>query len=147
MVKDKAFYFLALDRRPGNLQRPNLSESIGRRCPVAARRLLANETLIGANADCQRPGAASGSFQSRRNQNEGLPIDHTINNNAMLAKVAGISPPQTSCPRRTTSTIRRNVKPDLRRGTYGTSANGIEGPSEDQRAQRESVHHPPPRAG
>src|SRR6185436_4909762 len=86
MVKDKAFYFLALEGVRENLQRPNLSESIGTPCPVAAPTLLANEALIGANADCQRL-ALLGFFQSRRSQNEGLPIDHKVNNTATLAKV------------------------------------------------------------
>jgi hypothetical protein len=86
IIKDKAFYFVALEGVRENLQRANLSEAIGTPCPVTAPTLLANEALIGATPDCQRL-ALLGFFQSRRGQNEGLPIDHTINNNATLAKV------------------------------------------------------------
>jgi hypothetical protein len=42
MIKDKAFYFLALEGVRENLQRPNLSESIGTPCPVSAPTLGAN---------------------------------------------------------------------------------------------------------
>ena len=70
IVKDKAFYFLAMEGVRENLQRPNLSESIGTPCPVTAPTLLANQALIGGSADCQRL-ALLGFFQSRRGQDEG----------------------------------------------------------------------------
>ena len=128
MVKDKAFYFLALEGVRENLQRPNLSESIGTPCPVAAPTLLANEALIGGNADCQRL-ALLGFFQSRRNQNEGLPIDHTINNNAMLAKVDWNLTPANQLSASYNFDYSKNVNQTFDVATYGNSANGIEGPS------------------
>ena len=128
MVKDKAFYFLALEGVRENLQRPNLSESIGTPCPVAAPTLLANEALIGASADCQRL-ALLGFFQSRRNQNEGLPIDHTINNNAMLAKVDWNLTPANQLSASYNFDYSKNVNQTFDVATYGNSANGIEGPS------------------
>ena len=54
MIKDKAFYFLALEGVRENLQRPNLSEAIGTPCPVSAPTLGANASLIATSADCQR---------------------------------------------------------------------------------------------
>src|SRR5216683_1873585 len=54
LVKDKAFYFLALEEVRENLQRPNLSEAVGAPCPVSAPTLGANEALIDGSADCQR---------------------------------------------------------------------------------------------
>src|SRR5262249_16683669 len=86
MVKDKAFYFLALEGVRENLLRPNLSEAIGSPCPVSAPTLAANAALISGSADCQRV-ALLNFFQARRNQNEGQPVQHQINNNAVLAKV------------------------------------------------------------
>src|SRR5438046_538242 len=53
LVKDKAFYFLALEGIRENLQRPNLSEAIGTPCPVSSPTLAANEALINGSADCQ----------------------------------------------------------------------------------------------
>src|SRR6266699_3924771 len=54
IVKDRAFFFLALEGIRENLQRPNLSEPIGTPCPVGAPTIAANEPLIGGSADCQR---------------------------------------------------------------------------------------------
>src|SRR5258705_6270687 len=54
LVKNKAFYFLALEGVRENLQRPNLSEAIGTPCPVSSPTLAANEAAINGSADCQR---------------------------------------------------------------------------------------------
>ena len=83
--KDKAFFFLALEGIRENLQRPNLSEAIGSPCPVSNPTLGANEALINGSADCQRL-ALINFFKTTRGQDEGQPIDHSINNNAVLAK-------------------------------------------------------------
>ncbi|HKC57236.1 MAG TPA: TonB-dependent receptor, partial [Vicinamibacterales bacterium] len=128
VVKDKAFYFLALEGVRENLQRPNLSEPIGAPCPVAAPTLLANEALIGANGDCQRL-ALLGFFQSRRNQNEGLPIDHRINNSATLAKVDWNLTAANQLSGSYNFDYSKNTNQTFDVATYGNSANGIEGPS------------------
>src|SRR5881628_3114278 len=86
MVRDKAFYFLALEGVRENLLRPNLSETIGAPCPVSAPTLAANEALIAGSADCQRL-ALLRFFRTVRGQDEGQPVQHSINNNATLAKV------------------------------------------------------------
>src|SRR2546425_3212223 len=85
IVKDKAFFFVALEGIREKLQRPNLSEPIGTPCPVATPTVAANESLIGGSADCQR-AALLNFFRTSRGQEEGLPIDHKVNNNALLAK-------------------------------------------------------------
>jgi carboxypeptidase family protein/TonB-dependent receptor-like protein len=128
VIKDKAFYFLAMEGVRENLQRPNLSEPIGTPCPVAAPTLVANEALIGANGDCQRL-ALLGFFQARRNQNEGLPIDHKINNNAALAKVDWNLTPANQLSGSYNFDYSKNTNQTFDVATYGTSANGIEGPS------------------
>src|SRR5882672_8722403 len=128
VVKDKAFYFLALEGVRENLQRSNLSEPIGTPCPVAAPTLLANEALIGANGDCQRL-ALLGFFQSRRNQNEGLPIDHRINNSATLAKVDWNLTAANQLSGSYNFDYSKNTNQTFDVATYGNSANGIEGPS------------------
>src|SRR5438034_10684712 len=47
IVKDKAFFFLALEAIRENLQRPNLPEPIRTPCPVSAPTIPATEALIG----------------------------------------------------------------------------------------------------
>src|SRR5438876_5630972 len=53
-VKDRAFYFVALEGIRENLRRPNLSQAIGAPCAVNNPTLAVNETLITSSADCQR---------------------------------------------------------------------------------------------
>ncbi|HEY3159792.1 MAG TPA: TonB-dependent receptor [Vicinamibacterales bacterium] len=128
VVKNKAFYFLALEGVRENLQRANLSESVGTPCPVAAPTLLANEALIGGNPDCQRL-ALLGFFQARRNQNEGLPVNHKVLNNATLAKVDWNLTPGNQLSASYNFDHSKNTNQTFDVATYGNSANGTEGPS------------------
>src|SRR5215213_9427038 len=55
IVKNRAFYFFALESIRENLTRPNLSEQIGSTpCAIASPTILANEGAIIGNPDCQR---------------------------------------------------------------------------------------------
>ena len=128
VIKDKAFFFVAVEGVRENLQRPNLSEAIGTPCPVSAPTLLANEALIGANADCQRL-ALLGFFRSRRNQEEGLPVDHKINNSATLAKGDWNLTSSNQLSASYNFDYSKNTNQTFDVATYGNSANGIEGPS------------------
>jgi outer membrane receptor for ferrienterochelin and colicin len=128
VVKNKAFYFLALEGVRENLQRANLSEGVGTPCPVAAPTLLANEALIGGNPDCQRL-ALLGFFQARRNQNEGLPVNHKVLNNATLAKVDWNLTPGNQLSASYNFDYSKNTNQTFDVATYGNSANGTEGPS------------------
>src|SRR6185503_9705196 len=95
VVKNKAFYFVALEGIRENLLRPNLSEAIGTPCPVSAPTLGANASLLGSNGDCQRL-ALLNFFKANRGQDEGQPIQHTVNNNAFLSKLDWILSPSTN---------------------------------------------------
>src|SRR5262249_53794614 len=128
LQRDKAFYFLALEGVRENLRRPNLSEPIGTPCPVSAPTLAANEALINSSAECQRV-ALLNFFQTRRGKNEGQPIDHTINNNAILGKVDWNVTPTSTLSASYNFDYSKNVNQTFDVPTYGTSANGIEGPS------------------
>ena len=65
LKKDKAFLFVALEGINGDFQRPNLGRQVGDTpCPVANPTVQANESLINANADCQRT-ALLGFFNSQ----------------------------------------------------------------------------------
>jgi hypothetical protein len=128
LVKDKAFFFVAVEGIRENLQRPNLSEPIGAACPVSAPTIGADEDLINGSADCQRL-ALLNFFQSTRNQQEGLPIDHTIHNNAVLAKLDWTLNARNNLSVSYNFDYSRNTNQTFDVATYGDSANGVEGPS------------------
>jgi hypothetical protein len=128
LARDRAFYFLAFEGIRENLLRPNLSEAIGTPCPVAAPTLASDEALIATSADCQRL-ALVGFFRAARNQEEGLPVQHTINNNAILAKGDWSLSPRHSLSGSYNFDYSKNVNQTFDVPTYGNSANGTEGPS------------------
>jgi hypothetical protein len=128
LVKDKAFFFVALEGIRENLQRPNLSQSIGSPCSIAAPTILANEALINSSPDCQRL-ALLNFFSTTRNQQEGLPVDHTINNTAAFAKLDWVINPTNNFSLSYNFDYSKNTNQTFDVATYGNSANGIEGPS------------------
>jgi hypothetical protein len=128
VTRDKAFYFLAFEGVRENLLRPNLSEAIGTPCPVTALTLAANEPLIDSSPDCQRL-ALLGFFRARRGQDEGQPVEHSINNNATLAKLDWNLSPAHTLSGSYNFDYSKNTNQTFDVATYGNSANGIEGPS------------------
>jgi outer membrane receptor for ferrienterochelin and colicin len=128
LVKDKAFFFVAFEGIREIFQRPNLSEAIGAPCAVGAATVQGNEALINSSADCQRVALLS-FFQTTRNQNEGLPVDHTIHNNALLGKLDWVINPNNNLAISYNFNDSKNTNQTFDVATYGTSANGIEGPS------------------
>jgi hypothetical protein len=127
IVKDKAFFFLAVEGIREGLTRPNLSEPLGS-CPVSAPTVPANEGLINTNAECQRLALLS-FFRTTRNQEEGQPIDHTINNTAVLGKIDWVLNPNNNLTVSWNFDHSKNENQTFDVATYGNSANGIEGPS------------------
>jgi outer membrane receptor for ferrienterochelin and colicin len=128
IVKDKAFFFLALEGIREKLQRPNLSEAIGAPCPVSAPTIFANESLIGSTPDCQRL-ALLNFMQASRGENEGRPVDHKINNNAVLAKLDWVLNAKNNLAVSFNFNRSENENQTFDVSTYGNSANGTEGPS------------------
>ncbi|HEU5236842.1 MAG TPA: TonB-dependent receptor, partial [Pyrinomonadaceae bacterium] len=126
--KNKAFYFFAFEGIREKLNRDNLSVPIGAPCPVSAPTIGANEALINGSADCQRL-ALINFFKTTRNQDEGLPIKHTINNNAFLAKTDWDVTPANKLTVSYNFDYSKNENQTFDVPTYGNSANGIEGPS------------------
>src|SRR5207249_431369 len=120
-------YFLAIEGVRENLQRPNLSEAIGTPCPVTAPTLAANEALINSSADCQRL-ALLGFFRAR-GQDEGQPVTHSINNNAVLAKIDTNLKPANNLSASYNFDYSKNQNQTFDVATYGNSANGTEGPA------------------
>jgi len=128
LVKNKLFYFGAIEGVRENLLRPNLSETIGTPCPVQAPTIRANEALINGSADCQRLALLS-FFRANRNQDEGQPVKHTINNNAFLAKGDLLVSPANNLSASYNFNYSKNANQTFDVPTYGSSANGTEGPS------------------
>src|SRR5439155_25565382 len=110
-----------------NLRRPNLSEAIGTPCPIGAPTLAANEALINSSADCQRL-ALLGFFKTTRGQDDGQPVAHTINNNAVLAKLDWNLARTSNLSVSYSFDYSKNPNQTFDVATYGTSANGTEGP-------------------
>jgi hypothetical protein len=128
LVKDKAFFFVALEGIKENLQRPNLSEPIGAPCSVSAPTIQADEALIGSSPDCQRV-ALLNFFRTSVGQEEGAPVDHKIDNKALLAKFDWALNPNNNLSISYNLNHSKNTNQTFDVATYGNSANGIEGPS------------------
>jgi hypothetical protein len=127
--RDKAFFFLSFESIRENLTRANLSEPIGDTpCPVQTPTILANEGLIGGNADCQRLALLS-FFRATRDQEEGLPIQRPIRNSAILGKVDWDLNSNNRLTLSHNFDYSKNTNQTFDVATYGNSANGIEGPS------------------
>jgi hypothetical protein len=126
--KDKAFYFLAFEGVRENLERANLSEPIGTPCPIATPTIIANEALINSSDDCQRL-ALINFFRVTRNQEEGLPIQHKINNHAFFSRVDFDFNSNNHLSVSYNFDYSKNTNQTFDVSTYGNSANGIEGPS------------------
>src|SRR5262249_11784341 len=119
--------FVAVEGIRENLQRPNLSEPLGT-CPVSNPTVPANEGLIAASAECQRL-ALLNFFKTTRNQDDGQPVDHKIHNNAVLAKLDWNLNAKNNLSFSYNFDYSKNTNQTFDVSTYGTSANGIEGPS------------------
>jgi hypothetical protein len=128
VVQNKAFYFVAFEGIRENLLRPNLSQAIGTPCPVSAPTLAANQALIDGSSDCQRLALVN-FFKTSRGQDESLPVDHTINNNAILAKADWNLTSGSNLSVSYNFDYSKNLNQTFDVATYGTSANGTEGPS------------------
>src|SRR6266496_4687407 len=126
--QNKAFFFFAFEGIREKLSRDNLSAPIGTPCSVTAPTILANEALINGSPDCQRL-ALINFIKSTRNQDEGLPVKHQINNDAFLAKVDWDLNPANKLGISYNFDYSKNTNQTFDVATYGNSANGIEGPS------------------
>ena len=126
--RDKTFYFFGFEGIRENLTRPNLSVPIGSPCSVANPTIQANEAQIIASPDCQRL-ALINFIQATRGDNEGLPVDHAIRNFAFLGKVDSNLNANNKLSISYNFDHSKNTNQTFDVGTYGTSANGTEGPS------------------
>ncbi|HSE96688.1 MAG TPA: TonB-dependent receptor plug domain-containing protein, partial [Blastocatellia bacterium] len=131
IVKDRAFFFGAFEQIIENLTRPNLSEPIGTPCSVQNPTVPANEALINSSPDCQRV-ALLNFFRSTLNQDEALPVERPVRNSAFLGKLDWNLSPKNNLSMSYNFVYSRNENQTFDVATYGTSANGTEGPSKIQ---------------
>ncbi len=127
--RDRVFFFAALEHINENLQRANLSQPLGT-CGVDTPVITnpGHEALIDSSVECQRR-ALLNFFRTNRNQEEGNPIDHTIDNTAILGKVDAVINPSNNLSGSYNFDYSKNDNQTFDVATYGNSANGIEGPS------------------
>jgi hypothetical protein len=128
IARDRAFYFVAFEGIREHFLRPNLSETIGTPCSVSAPTLGAHEALIDGSADCQRLALLE-FFRTNRGQEEGDPVEHKINNNAILAKLDSNLSSRHNLAASYNFVYSKNDNQTFDVPTYGNSANGTEGPS------------------
>jgi hypothetical protein len=127
--RDRMFFFGAIEHINENLQRANLSQPMGTcatQTPIITN--PAHEGLINGSLECQRL-ALLNFFRTTLNQEEGNPIDHTIDNTAILGKLDVVVNPSNRFSASFNFDHSKNTNQTFDVPTYGSSANGIEGPS------------------
>ena len=135
IVKDKLFYFGAAEGIDENLLRPNLStynaQVLGSAaCGVANPVFGSNITdaQIGANGDCQRQVLLN-FYKSNYKEDEGQPVDHVVHNGAFFGRVDYNITPRELLYASYNFDYSNNPNQTFDVATYGTSANGVEGPA------------------
>src|SRR5258706_651612 len=133
IYKDKLFFFGAAEGIRENLTRQNLSAAIGTPCAsnIAFDGTLATDTRILANPDCQRVALVN-FMQSKFNEKDGAPIDHAIRNGAAFGRVDYNLNAKNQIFGSYNYDYSKNSNQTFDVPAYGTTANGIEGPSKIQ---------------
>src|SRR5438445_4670093 len=126
--RDKMFVFGAFEQIFENLTRPNLSTPLGAACPVANPVTPTNDAVINASPECQRV-ALLNFLKTSRNQDDSQPVKHPIRNSAALGKFDWLVTPKSQLSASYNFDYSKNTNQTFDVPTYGTSANGIEGPS------------------
>ena len=135
IIKDKLFYFAAGEYINENLLRANLStynaSALGSTpCAITNPTFGGNisDTQIAANADCQRQVLLT-FFKTNFKSDEGKPVDHVVHNGAIFGRVDYNITPRNLLYTSFNFDYSRNTNQTFDVATYGTSANGIEGPA------------------
>ncbi len=132
IVKDKMFFFGAFEQIIAELSRENLSTQLGAvPCPMQSPTIAANEALINSNSDCQRLALVN-FINGKLGQNDGLPVNHPIRNSNALGKFDWNVSARNKLSASYNFDYSKNENQTFDVPTYGTSANGTEGPSKIQ---------------
>ena len=137
IVKDKLFFFAAAEGIREDLNRSNLSAPLGPACSVATPLVGIDDAVIAASPECQRVALINffktAAFPAPfKNTDEGLPVVHQQRN----ASVFGRGDYTVNSKNQIFVTYSfdwsKNPNQTFDVPTYGSSANGIEGPSKIQ---------------
>lgn len=128
VVKDKMFFFGAVEHIRSNLTRPNLSDPLGPACSVAAPVAGVNAAVINASPECQRV-ALLNFLKAGFSDDEGQPVKHPVRNTAALGRFDWNVNAKNQLAVSYNFDYSKNENQTFDVPTYGTSANGTEGPS------------------
>ncbi len=137
LIKDKLFFFAAGEGIRENLNRAALGAPLGTACSVATPVVGVNDAVIAANGECQRVALLNyfktAAFPAPfKNTDEGLPIIHEQRNAAMFGRADYNLNAKNQIFGSYNFDWSKNPNQTFDVPTYGTSANGIEGPSHIQ---------------
>ena len=138
LIKDKLFFFGAGEGIRENLNRKNLGASLGT-CPVASPVFNTNisDAQIVASPECQREVLLNffktAPFPSPfKNTDESLPVIHQVRNAAIFGRVDYNLNARNQIFGSYNYDWSKNPNETFDVPTYGTTANGVEGPSKIQ---------------
>lgn len=132
--KDKLFFFGATEGIREDLTRDNLSTQLGTTaCPVASPVFHSNitDTQIEANPDCQRLTLLN-FFKTNFNEDDGQKVDHQVRNASAFGRVDYNVNSTNQVFGSYSFDWSKNPNQTFDVPTYGSTANGIEGPSKIQ---------------
>jgi len=132
--KDKLFFFAAAEGIRENLTRPDLSSPFGTACPVSNpvfNNGTISDTLIETNTDCQRLVLLN-FMQTNFGENDGAPVNHLIRNGAAFGRIDYNLNAKNQIFGSYNYDYSKNSNQTFDVPSYGTTANGIEGPSKIQ---------------
>jgi len=137
VAKDKLFFFLAGEGVREDLTRDNLSTPLGPACSVATPVVGVDDAIITASAECQRVALINffktATFPAPyKNTDESLPIDHQQRNASIFGRMDYNLSARNQIFGSYSFDWSKNPNQTFDVPTYGTSANGIEGPSKIQ---------------
>ena len=139
LIKDKLFFFAASEGIRENLTRPNLSAPLGTACSnpnVAFDGTPTTDALINGSADCQRVALVNffktATLTPATATNEGVPVDHLVRNGSAFGRVDYNLNAKNQIFGSYNFDWSKNTNQTFDVPTYGSSANGIEGPSKIQ---------------
>ena len=136
IIKDKLFYFGAAEGINENLSRPNLSTynkaTLGGAAPCAVTNPTFGSNItdaqINANGDCQRQALVN-FYKTNFKEDEGQPVDHVVHNGAFFGRIDYTINQKNALNASYNFDYSNNPNQTFDVATYGTSANGVEGPS------------------
>ncbi len=136
IIKDKLFYFTAVEGIHENLLRANLSTynatALNGATPCAIANPVFNASItdsqIDSNADCQRLVLVN-FYKANYKEDDGQPVDHVIHNYAAFGRIDYNLNKRNLLYTSYNFDYSKNPNQTFDVATYGTSANGTEGPA------------------